>query len=55
MTYRDVIKLTKEKNVEFIDLKFTDLPGLLQHFTLPVNSMDEGLFVDGIGEEFRPH
>lgn len=49
MTYRDLVKLIKEKEVEFIDLKFTDLPGLLQHFTIPVKEFSEGLFMDGIG------
>jgi glutamine synthetase len=49
MTYKDLIKLIKEKGVEFIDLKFTDLPGLLQHFTIPVKEFSEELFIDGIG------
>jgi glutamine synthetase len=49
MTIRDLNKLIKEKNVEFIDLKFTDLPGLMQHFTIPVKDFSEELFMDGIG------
>lgn len=49
MAIRDLVKLIKEKKVEFIDLKFTDLPGLLQHFTLPVKEFSEELFIDGIG------
>ena len=36
MTY--LIKIIKETGVEFIDLKFTDLTGLLQHFTISVTT-----------------
>ncbi|MDA2927542.1 type I glutamate--ammonia ligase [Acidobacteria bacterium AH-259-G07] len=49
LTYRGLLRLIKEKNVEFIDLKFTDLPGLMQHFTLPVKEFNEDLFLHGIG------
>ena len=49
MTYRDLFKIIKEKGVEFIDLKFTDLHGLLQHFTIPVNVLTEDLFIEEIG------
>lgn len=49
MSYRDLIKLIKEKGVEFIDLKFTDLPGLLQHLTIPIKEFCEELFIEGIG------
>lgn len=49
MTIKDLTKLIKEKGVEFIDLKFTDLPGLLQHFTIPAKDFSEELFIDGIG------
>ena len=49
LTYRSLLKLIEEKNVEFIDLKFTDLPGLLQHFTIPVKEFSEDLFLEGSG------
>jgi len=49
MTFRDLTKLIKEKGVEFVDLKFTDLPGLWQHFTIPVKDFSEELFTEGIG------
>jgi glutamine synthetase len=49
MTFKEIIKLIKEKDVEFVDLKFTDLPGLLQHFTIPVKDFSEELFIEGIG------
>ena len=47
--YADVKKLVENEKVEFVDLKFTDLPGLLQHFTMPVKELDEDLFTEGIG------
>jgi glutamine synthetase len=49
MTYPSVLKLIQEQNVEFLDLKFTDLPGLMQHFTIPVKELSEDLFSHGIG------
>lgn len=47
--FRDVRKLIKERNVRFVDLKFTDLPGRLRHFTIPVEHFDEDLTMDGVG------
>ena len=45
----DVIELAKKHDVEYVDLKFCDLPGTWQHTTLPVARLDESLFEDGIG------
>ena len=33
MTPQDVLKLCKQKKVEFVDLRFMDFPGLWQHTT----------------------
>ena len=48
-----VWKLIKENNIKVVDLKFNDLPGLWQHFTIPIHELDEdyrkGIWVDGIG------
>ena len=49
MTPSDVITLAKEKDVKFIDLKFTDFPGMWQHFSMPVQELTEDLFEDGAG------
>lgn len=49
MNMKNLTKLIKEKEVRFIDLKFTDIPGLLQHFTIPVKEFSEELFIHGIG------
>jgi glutamine synthetase len=49
MTFREIVKFVKEKEVKFIDLKFIDLPGLWHHFTMPVKEFNEDLFKEGIG------
>src|SRR5712664_4465142 len=46
---KDVLKLAKEQQVKIVDLRFVDLPGTWQHFSIPVEELSEGLFADGIG------
>src|SRR3989442_15597751 len=46
---KDVLKLAKEQQVKIVDLRFVDLPGTWQHFSIPVEELGEGLFLDGIG------
>jgi len=48
-TASDVQQLAKEASVKIIDLKFVDLPGVWQHFSIPAEDLDEDLFHDGIG------
>ena len=47
MTAAEVLSLIKEKDVRFIDLRFTDTKGKEQHVTLPARAADEDLFEDG--------
>src|ERR1700742_236017 len=47
MSPTDVIKLIKEKEVKFADLRFTDTRGKEQHVTIPARLVDEDLFKDG--------
>lgn len=49
MTPEDVIKLIADEGIEIIDLKFTDLPGTLQHVGVPPNEVNESLFANGTG------
>jgi glutamine synthetase len=49
MTPRDVLKLIEQKNVQFIDLRFMDFPGLWQHLTLPVTELTLDSFNHGFG------
>jgi glutamine synthetase len=49
MKPKEVIEFAKNKGVEFVDLKFVDLPGTWQHTTIPATRLDESLFEDGLG------
>ncbi|PJF44938.1 MAG: type I glutamate--ammonia ligase [Phototrophicales bacterium] len=48
-TPADVMSVIKEHDVQFIDVRFTDVPGMQQHFTVPVGSFDEDAFEEGLG------
>ena len=41
MSTGDVIDLIKEKEVKFIDLRFTDTRGKEQHVSMPAAMVDE--------------
>ena len=49
MTPKEVLALCREKDVKSVDLRFMDFPGLWQHFTIPVDKLDEDVFEDGLG------
>ncbi len=46
-TASEVVKFIKENDVKFLDVRFTDLPGVQQHFNLPAAMIDEQFFIDG--------
>ncbi|MGO1804280.1 MAG: type I glutamate--ammonia ligase [Candidatus Corynebacterium faecigallinarum] len=51
-TAEEVSKFIKDEGVEFVDVRFTDVPGTEQHFTIPAAAFDEdtaetGLAFDG--------
>ncbi len=46
---QEVISLAKKTDAKSVDLRFVDLPGTWQHFSIPVEELSEGLFTDGIG------
>jgi glutamine synthetase len=48
-TPKDVLKLAKDNKVEAVDLKFLDLMGIWQHFTIPTSELSEDLFEEGSG------
>ncbi|MFQ5953456.1 MAG: type I glutamate--ammonia ligase [Kiloniellales bacterium] len=48
-TPEDALKAIKDHKVQMIDVRMTDLPGLWQHFSVPVSSVDADTFADGIG------
>jgi glutamine synthetase len=45
----DVIALVRDSGVKMIDVKFVDMPGTWQHFSLPAQNFGIGDFEDGIG------
>ena len=48
-TPADVLKLAKDEGAEFVDLRFCDLPGVMQHFSMPIHELTEDGFDDGYG------
>ena len=49
MNVQEVLQYAREKGVQFVDLKFTDLPGMMQHFSIHVKELSEDLFTEGAG------
>lgn len=47
MVLDDVLKLIKDNNVKFADLRFTDTKGKEQHISVPVRLIDEDFFQEG--------
>ncbi len=51
MTKEDVLKLAAEKNVQFVNLQFTDIIGVLKAVTIPVwkleDAIDQNVWFDG--------
>jgi glutamine synthetase len=48
-TPKDVVKFAKEHKAEAVDLKFLDLLGIWQHFTITMTEFGEELFEEGSG------
>jgi glutamine synthetase len=46
-TVADVLKLIKDEEVAYVDVRFTDPKGKLQHVTLDVDLVDEDFFDEG--------
>jgi glutamine synthetase len=47
-TANDILKQIKDKDVKFLDLRFTDPKGKLHHVTMDVGLVDEDMFTDGV-------
>ncbi|HHW50849.1 MAG TPA: type I glutamate--ammonia ligase [Pseudoclavibacter sp.] len=43
----EALKYIKDNDVKFVDIRFTDLPGVQQHFNLPAEFVDEDYFANG--------
>lgn len=46
-TPEEVIAFIRDTDVKFVDVRFTDLPGVQQHFNIPASTVDEDFFEIG--------
>ncbi|MEV6524286.1 type I glutamate--ammonia ligase [Longispora sp. NPDC051575] len=44
----ELLNYLKDEDVKFVDVRFCDLPGTMQHFNVPTASFDESVFTDGL-------
>ncbi|MGH3367653.1 MAG: type I glutamate--ammonia ligase, partial [Nocardioidaceae bacterium] len=44
----ELLTYVEQEGVEFVDVRFCDLPGIMQHFTVPVSSFGREVFDDGL-------
>ena len=42
-------KIVADREIQYVDLKFCDLNGQWHHITIPASSLNEELFVTGVG------
>ena len=47
MQIKDVLKLIEDEDVAYVDVRFTDPKGKLQHVTLDRDLVDEDFFEEG--------
>lgn len=44
----DVLRFISDEEVKFIDVRFCDLPGIMQHFTVPASTFEAKTFTEGL-------
>src|SRR5262245_50066299 len=49
MTPKEALAFAKENKVRMVDFKFVDLPGVWQHFSVPISQLSEASFEEGFG------
>jgi glutamine synthetase len=49
MSWQELKEFIEQEKIEFVDLRFTDLPGKEHHVTIPASAVDEDLFSFGKG------
>ena len=47
-TAAEVLQMIEDQDIQMIDLKFIDLPGIWQHLTVHRSQIDESSFTDGV-------
>jgi glutamine synthetase len=48
-TPKDVLDMAKKADAQIVDFRFCDLPGLMQHFSVPISELSEEGFETGYG------
>jgi glutamine synthetase len=46
-TAKDILALIKEKDVKYVDVRFTDIRGKMQHVTFDIDLVDDDFLTDG--------
>jgi glutamine synthetase len=44
----EVLAFIKSEDIKFVDVRFCDLPGVMQHFTVPAGAVDADFFSKGV-------
>ncbi|MGC4960000.1 type I glutamate--ammonia ligase [Gordonia sp. DT218] len=44
----ELLEGIKKEGVEYVDIRFCDLPGVMQHFSIPASAFNEDVFEDGL-------
>jgi glutamine synthetase len=44
----ELLKYLKDESVDFVDIRFCDLPGVMQHVTFPVENFNAGSLTNGV-------
>ena len=44
----EVLRFISDEDVKFVDVRFCDLPGVMQHFTVPAATFDQDTFTEGL-------
>jgi len=45
----ELLKSIANLDIKMVDLRFTDMPGTTQHFTIPIQSFTKDIFTEGLG------
>jgi glutamine synthetase len=45
----DVLAMVRGEGIQMVDLRFCDLPGMMQHFSVPAHQLTEDVFSEGLG------
>ena len=44
----EIRKIIKEKEVQYVDLRFNDMRGKMQHVTMDISMVDDAFFTEGV-------